>query len=186
MTLLFPQQKPAKLLTIELVPATSWFQNARKILTPTEWDVVRKQVYRAAWWVCEICGGKGPKWPVECHEVWSFTDGGLQDGVQTLAGLQALCPSCHMVKHFGFAQIRKREAEAFGHLMNVNKWGEQEARVYVRDAFSLWEARSRKNWTVDVQRLSRYGLDVGSILARVDPRKGEGFESGIPEHDVME
>ena len=28
------------------------------------WDKLRKQTYRKANYRCEICGGKGPKWPV--------------------------------------------------------------------------------------------------------------------------
>jgi hypothetical protein len=82
-------------LSIELVPATSWFDNLRSLLPPAEWDALRKATSQAAGHRCEICGGRGPKWPVECHERWQYDDA---THVQTLTGLIALCPECHRVK----------------------------------------------------------------------------------------
>jgi len=45
---------------------------------------------------CEICNGKGDKWPVECHETWSYNNNHL---AQTLKGLISLRPNCHGAKH---------------------------------------------------------------------------------------
>ena len=58
-------------LTIELVPQTAWYSNVRSNVTKSEWDVLRKACYKAAGYKCEVCSGKGPKHPVECHEMWS-------------------------------------------------------------------------------------------------------------------
>jgi 5-methylcytosine-specific restriction endonuclease McrA len=87
-----------KWLTIELVPKTSWCKNLRNELTQEDWDVLRKEAYRRAGYECEICGGRGEKWPVECHERWEYDDAA---NVQSLSGLVALCPKCHRVKHIG-------------------------------------------------------------------------------------
>lgn len=59
-------------LQIELVPSTAFGENLRKLLTKTEWDKVRKAVYKRAGYKCEICGGKGEKHPVEAHEEWLY------------------------------------------------------------------------------------------------------------------
>ena len=103
-----------KLLEIELVPQSSHFKNLRSDLKPNEWDLLRKDSYKKAGHRCEICGGKGPKWPVECHDIWDYTN-----GVQTLKGLIALCPACHEVKHMGLAQLKGRLGIAKKHLMKI-------------------------------------------------------------------
>ena len=59
-------------LTIELVPKTSWFTNLRSLVSKEQWDKIRNKVYWKAGYKCEICGSKGPKWPVECHEIWHY------------------------------------------------------------------------------------------------------------------
>jgi len=53
--------------------------------------------------LCETCGGCGPQYPVECHEIWNYDDTRL---IQKLDGLIALCPDCHEVKHIGLAGAR--------------------------------------------------------------------------------
>ena len=105
-------------LTIELVPKTIWYSNLRSELSKAEWDRLRKIAYRKADYHCEICGGQGPKWPVECHEIWEYDD---QNSVQTLKGLTAICPDCHRVKHIGRAQIMGEYDLALKHLMKVNE-----------------------------------------------------------------
>ena len=57
-------------LTIELVPKTAWYKNVRSEVSKDRWDELRKECYRNANYKCEVCGGTGPKWPVECHEIW--------------------------------------------------------------------------------------------------------------------
>ena len=133
-------------LNIELVPSTSWFTNLRSILPTSDWDLLRRAVYKDAGYKCEVCGGKGDKHPVECHERWAYDD---VNHVQTLVGLIALCPSCHMVKHFGLAAHRGYDKVALKHLMIVNKWNKEEATSHVNDAFRTWSDRSNHQWKVD-------------------------------------
>lgn len=138
------------LLTVELVPSTSWFTNVRSHLAVEEWDLVRRAVYRRARYRCEVCGGRGERHPVECHEVWDYDD---ERRVQRLDRLVALCPPCHRVKHLGLASVNGRYDEALQHLAGVNGWALEEAERYARSAFARWEERSRYEWTVDVSVL---------------------------------
>lgn len=147
-------------LTIELVPSTSWFNNVRAVLSKVRWDALRKQVYSKAYDTCEICGGIGPKHPVECHEIWHYDD---KKFIQKLAGMIALCPDCHMVKHIGLAGIQNRGEQALKHLMKVNKITKKKAERYILHAFEEWGRRSSHQWKVDISHLKEYGIDISKI-----------------------
>ena len=54
----------------ELVPAPSWYINLRALLPKEEWDRLRRDCYDRAGNRCQVCGGRGSKWPVECDEHW--------------------------------------------------------------------------------------------------------------------
>lgn len=134
-------------LTIELVPQGQWGLNLRSELPRKEWDRLRKSVYKAANYRCEVCNGVGPKHPVECHERWEYDE---STKVQSLVGLIALCPSCHEVKHIGRAGVMGRAAQALSHLMEVNDWDLNQATEYVDDCFSVWARRSKEDWKLDI------------------------------------
>lgn len=152
----------APLLTIELVPVGSWFDNVRSRVSQVQWDAVRKPVFKAAGYRCELCGGRGDKWPVECHERWLYDDLAL---IQRLDGLIALCPGCHEVKHFGLAMKRGRFAIAQAHLEKVNGWTRQESNIHIMRAFDTWEARSKYDWQLDLSWLTARGIVVESPTA---------------------
>lgn len=139
-------------LTIELVPSPQWEDNLRSHLTEREWDSLRNACYTRAGSRCEVCGGRGRKHPVECHEIWQFDDSW---GVQTLLGLVALCPDCHKVKHIGFAASRGPQtlARALNHLMRVNQWPEDLTEAYVAKMFEIWRHRSRRKWKLNLSWL---------------------------------
>lgn len=147
-------------LTIELVPSSSWFNNVRAVLSKAQWDVLRKKVYSEAYDTCQICGGIGPKHPVECHEIWHYDDTKL---IQKLEGMIALCPNCHMVKHIGLAGIQNRGEQALKHLMKVNQMTKKKAEKYILQAFEVWGRRSSQNWKLDLSHLKEYGIDVRAI-----------------------
>ena len=134
-------------LTIELVPKGSWFTNLRSALTKGEWDLIRKEQYKKSNYVCDICGGIGDQWPVECHEIWEYDD---NRKIQKLVGFTSLCPMCHLVKHIGLAQIRGRYIEAIEHLKKINKMSTTEAEVYVEDQMFKWQERSLHKWKIDI------------------------------------
>ena len=150
-------------LTVELVPRTSWFTNVRSAVTKAQWDAIRSVVYSKAYYICEICGGVGPKHPVECHEIWKYND---SKGIRKLTGMIALCPDCHMVKHYGLSKIQAREDHAFRHFIKVNKLTPGRARAYIDAAFDLWHARSELNWIVDISHLKEYGIDISKWLRK--------------------
>ena len=147
-------------LTIELVPSTCFFSNVRSHVKQSQWDVIRKGVYRAADHECEICGGKGKRHPVECHEVWDYDD---KNKIQTLVRMIALCPTCHKVKHAGLAQIKGELDIVIKQLIKVNNMTKREAVDYLQESFEVWAERSNYKWKLDINHLSKFGIDVSSL-----------------------
>ena len=137
-------------LTIELIPKTAWFKNLRSYLPKDLWDVVRKKCYKDAGYKCEICGGVGDKWPVECHEVWNFVEGKI-----ILQRLIALCPSCHEVKHIGLAQVKGNLPRAMKHFQKVNNCDKETAKRVIAAAFMKYEERSKEDWSIDEEAVER-------------------------------
>jgi len=143
-------------LEVELVPKTCFFKNLRSELKKADWDTLRKATYNACNYRCEICGGKGSKWPVEAHEIFKYDD---KDNVQTLIGLEGLCPSCHSVKHFGHTQLQGGAEAALEHMAKVNGWEYQKCIGYLELVFAKWEERSQKEWTQDLSFLKKLGVE---------------------------
>jgi hypothetical protein len=143
---------PRELLTIELVPRTCWYTNVRSNVPPAEWERLRRIVFSRAGNVCEICGGRGSKWPVECHEVFAYDDSAR---VQKLQRLMALCPACHEVKHIGLAGVRGKRANATAHLARVNHWTREDAELYIEACFEIWYRRSCHEWELDLSYLEQ-------------------------------
>lgn len=140
------------LLTIELIPKTSFHANLRKLVRRIEWDNIRKTSYRKAGYKCEICGGTGTRHPVECHEIWDYND---ENYTQTLKGVIALCPLCHEVKHIGFAKMRGNYQRALSHFCKINKIGKDEAERYILEVFRVWRERSLHNWDIKLDWLKK-------------------------------
>lgn len=144
-------------LTIELIPKTSWFKNLRAELSTKDWDKIRKACYKQANYRCQICGGIGKKWPVECHETWKFERirkvQGIKTYQQTLEGLIALCPSCHQVKHIGYANKQGKLMDCIRHLMKVNEYSQYLAERQIQAAFILYLKRSKVKWDVDISKV---------------------------------
>ena len=137
-------------LTIELVPSGQWGANLRSELPKKRWDQLRKATYSSSGYVCEVCGGRGERWPVECHERWNYDE---KNKSQILIGLISLCPPCHEVKHMGRANAMGRGEQAKSHLMKVNGWTDQIADAYIENAFRVWLRRSSENWSLDISWL---------------------------------
>jgi hypothetical protein len=144
-------------LTIELVPQGQWGINLRSELSSGEWNRLRRSIYAAADYKCEVCGGVGRKHPVECHERWDYNE---VTKAQTLVGLIALCPPCHQVKHIGRSMSIGKGDQAIAHLMDVNGWGEDETALYIEGAFEVWQRRSAEDWTLDVAWMQHRGVGV--------------------------
>jgi hypothetical protein len=146
---------PAARLSIELVPSTCWYSNVRREVSRADWEVIRRAAYGAAGYRSEVCGGRGPQHPVECHERWHYDERQL---VQRLERMVALCPACHQVKHLGHADITGHSAQARAHLADVNGWSRQQTDRYIAEAFASWQRRSRNEWQLDITALADYGI----------------------------
>lgn len=146
-------------LSIELVPKSSHFENLRNHIKPVSWTRIRKAVAESAGHVCEICGGKGTRCAVACHERWFYDD---VRRIQKLEGLIALCPNCHAVKHIGRQIAYGFGDEARSHLAHVNGWSDEYAEAYVEAAGQLWYERSRHSWKLDLT----WAVDQGLVIER--------------------
>ena len=138
-------------LTVELVPKSCHYSNVRSEVSRKEWDIIRKHCYALANYKCEICGGKGKRHPVECHEVWNYNN-----GIQQLLKMIALCPSCHEVKHLGLAQLRGNLPRATKHFCKVNNSETPEAMRYFGKVFDEWALRSQQIWELDISYPEQY------------------------------
>lgn len=138
---------------IELVPESSWYSNVRSQVSKEIWDVIRRACYKKAGYKCEICNGKGPKWPVECHEIWEYDD---VKHIQVLKGFIALCPACHSVKHIGYAQISGNYQQAIDQLKKVNNISDKEADEHVEKCFEIWRKRGEHEWKVDTSLITEH------------------------------
>ena len=137
-------------LTIELVPATAWNNNLRKILKPSVWNKIRNEVYKKYDYKCAIC--QSP-YKLHCHEVWDYDD---LINIQKLVGLQALCRNCHLIKHIGLAGIKSKNFEnVIKHFMKVNSCDRVTFQKHYKDELELFEKRSHFDWELDLQQEQR-------------------------------
>ena len=137
-------------LHIDLIPKTSWFSNLRQVLTASEWKAVKTKTFEKAGSRCEICGGFGPKHPVECHEVFTYSEDSYSPPTQTLVRTIALCPACHRSTHFGMACVLGLEQTARSHLKRVNQWDDANLENHIERSFELWSSRNQVEWAVDL------------------------------------
>ncbi len=139
-------------ISVELVPEPMHYINLRSAL-PEHWDEIRKTVYRRAGYRCEICGGKGDKHPVEAHELWDYDD---KRHVMSLKRCIALCPTCHLCHHLGYANVSGQTEKAEAWLQRINGFSNDELRDYVEYVFNVYKRRSRYEWRLDIERVRRY------------------------------
>lgn len=128
-------------LEIELVPKNTWWSNVRKIVSRDTWDAIRKRTYREYNNRCGICNAEGV---LHCHEMWDYDD---KNYIQTLKGFIALCPMCHHVKHFGFAEVLAYKGKlnienVINHFQTVNNCSRAEFTNHKENAFDVWGVRS--------------------------------------------
>lgn len=139
-------------LDFELVPDSCWYSNLRSILSPAQWDVVRREAYSRAGGRCMICGA--PTKRLEAHERWEYDE---ENRVQRLADVVAVCKSCHEVIHIGRTQLTGGEERACAHFMKVNGCSYAEYRKALGKAN---EDHRRRNlvpeWKLDLRYLSKF------------------------------
>lgn len=136
---------------LELVPRTCWASNLRSILTNQEWHIIRTKVKKEAQHTCLCCGKVGGN--LHAHEVWSYNDITF---IQKLEDIKCICDKCHLVKHYGYARVKRRDKEALEHLIEINKCTEEEAFDHISESFSIWADRSTYSWKLDITNLSKF------------------------------
>lgn len=142
-----PRTEP---LYVDLVPSTAWFANLRSVLTATEWERVKAKTFAASNHLCQACGSRGKRHPVECHERWSFD---VSTGVQRFVKTVSLCPMCHKATHLGFAGTLGMDQYAKWQLARVNDWSAWMVEAHIEVAFEEWARRSAVPWSLDASGL---------------------------------
>ncbi|WP_307399694.1 hypothetical protein [Paenibacillus anaericanus] len=158
------------ILTIELIPRSSWDNNLRSALTPWQWHKLCKYFYESVNHTCEICGAiKGEEFSrMYCHEVWEYNE---DTKIQKLVRLEVLCFKCHAVKHFGLSEALDwiDEKTLIKHFININGVNKKFFHGYYEDCFEVWRKRNNIDWIVDVGDIESKYADV--IMYYRDKRK---------------
>lgn len=175
-----PDRKPPYLRPW-MVPQALWGRNLRALLAKDDWDRIRKDAYARSGLRCRVCGGRGPKWPVEADEGWQYDDTAR---VQTLKGVISLCPDCHGVRHWGKTTTDGRQNKALAWMAELNGWTRAEAQRCADDAMDQWQDRSRfQDWKCDISwAVKTYGvtpIEEGDAIAR---DRNQSFVKAAREH----
>ncbi|HVA97338.1 MAG TPA: hypothetical protein VNG53_00470 [Bacteroidia bacterium] len=144
-------------LSLEFIPRISNFLNVRNKIKTSAWNKLKRCVYQQANFLCEICGEKGTKHPVECHEVWIYNEENL---TQQLKALQALCPICHRVKHINASAYIGNVEREFRHFKKINDLDEITANKIISAVRKQNQIRNCTQWELDITLLSNYGIDI--------------------------
>jgi hypothetical protein len=142
-----------------------WGHNLKKYLKKKDWDFLRLHTYEQSGYRCLICGGRGEKWPLECHEVWDYRSFDEKFEAAVLIELRALCPLCHRVNHLGKANIDGVYEETIVHMAGINQWSIGYAQSIADDAFEIWDERSDKNWILGYEDAIQWDPSVKKILS---------------------
>ncbi len=139
-------------LEIELVPDSCWYSNLRSILSPAQWDFVRRDAYSRADGRCMICGAATKR--LEAHERWEYDE---ENAVQRLKDVIAVCRDCHEVIHIGRTALTGRGEEAERHFMKVNGATYAEYRKALGEANAAHRRRNAvPEWKLDLSWLKRF------------------------------
>lgn len=129
-------------LRIEPIPAGSRLASLARLMPRSLWNRIRRAAYRRAAYRCKICGRRSR---LDCHEVWQFNE---RTGYQWLRGFQALCRSCHSVKHLFFVHDSRKQAKLLHHFMTVNRISPEQVEKYLRMARKRQLRLDRRKWIV--------------------------------------
>ena len=139
-------------LNFELEPDSCWYSNLRSILSPAQWDFIRRDAYARANGRCMICGA--PSKRLEAHERWEYDE---KNAVQKLVDVIAVCRSCHEVIHIGRTQLLGGEERASEHFMKVNGCSYAEYRKALGEANATHRRRNLvPEWKLDLSYLKKF------------------------------
>lgn len=139
-------------LNFELVPDGCWYSNLRSLLSPAQWDIVRRDAYARAGGRCMICGAAVKR--LEAHERWEYDE---KNCVQRLSDVIAVCRACHEVIHIGRTSLMGREREAEEHFIKVNACSYADFRAALGKANADHARRNRvAEWKLDLSYLVKF------------------------------
>lgn len=139
-------------LNFEMVPDGCWYSNLRSLISPRQWDAVRKKAYARAGGRCMICGA--PSKRLEAHERWEYDE---ENAVQRLKDIIAVCPACHAAIHIGRTQLKGDVRAAEEHFMRVNGCTYAQMRAALGAANADHIRRNKiGEWKLDISRLAQF------------------------------
>ena len=137
--------KANRVIDFELIPASSWCNNLRNILTRQQWTNISKVVRNKTDGNCEICGRNVKT--LHAHETWEFD---YITNMQKLIKIRAVCPMCHSTIHIGRSAILGKELPALKWYAKLNNISFEEAKSDENKALEIYEQRSKINWNIDI------------------------------------
>jgi len=160
-------------LMIDLIPRNSWGASLANSLTPKSWDSVRKPFIEKYGNRCQICGRKGEDLSksirdVDTHELWDYGHPNKKIKTQKLLGFVAVCSSCHLMFHLGFASTIGKQEVTIKRMQRLEKLSDLEMKKRISTIFSKWESRSEHDWMVDISILREHGFNNLKFKKKVD------------------
>jgi len=146
-------------LNIELVPSTVWFSSIYQIYKRNnklnKWRKIKKELFDLEGRRCFLCGKERGR--LEAHEFWEYDD---ENHIQKLVAIHHLCGMCHKIKHIGFWRYTEKGREKLArtglsredlinHFCKVNNCSQDEFFQHEKEAFKIWEERSKYDWEQD-------------------------------------
>ena len=146
-------------LFIDLIPKSCWFSNVRTSVKYSDWNRLRKFVYKRVNYKCECCNfdAKENNTSLEAHERWYYDE---TNKTQKLMRIIALCNLCHLSTHLGYATISGRGDEAINHLIKVRGFTNEEFLNHKKEAFDLWRQRNTIKWNLDLSLITNNNIEL--------------------------
>lgn len=149
-------------LKLQLIPEGAFYSNLRKSLDPIVWQQLSKKIRGEHNFTCQFCGWKQKpqlnEW-THLHEVWEFDD---VKKIQKLVGFECVCPTCHLVHHWGYASLSGKDLDMLlNHACEVNKCTQIEFDKHIDEAFKEWNGREGVEWEIDFNGFDKkYGFKI--------------------------
>ena len=142
-------------LTIEMLPSRVWRKNVRQALPRGVWNKIRERTFRIHGRKCSICGYEGKA--IEVHESWEYD---YDRGILRLTDFIPLCKRCHLVKHFGMAQVLHRKGKldittVIAHFMGVNGCSYREFAEHCGEAHFKALGNGLSRWRIEIKGQAR-------------------------------
>lgn len=75
------------------------------------------------------------KGKIDPEKAWEYLSADMTHAMVYFKGLQALCPRCHQILHFGKAKVDGKEHMAIARLMVLNNWSYEHTSDVIDDCF---------------------------------------------------